>query len=153
MRAARHVFLARLRRRPALVAGLVYYALVFVLALLPGGSGRVLLVSAFALALPIAVVIVWSVIVPMQARRHYRQSAALREEMEARWDTEHLRLQSAKGESRLAWSDYPRWSETGDLLLLFQSDLLHNLLPKGALPPGQVEEIKSLLTRAGSTRF
>ncbi|HSG34155.1 MAG TPA: YcxB family protein, partial [Sphingomonadaceae bacterium] len=69
------------------------------------------------------------------------------------WDAGGIQLVGPKGESRLDWSDYYRWAEDERLVLLFQSRILYNMIPKSALSRGQLDEIRGHLEFAGVRKY
>ena len=69
------------------------------------------------------------------------------------WNEAGTTLTGKKGETRLDWGDYHRWIESPELLLLFQSAMLYNLVPKRALSEGQLVEVRGLLEKAGVKRL
>lgn len=132
--AARHVAIKRLKGRVFLVLIGAFILLALFLAYLQGLSGDgSALVVALIVALPLALVIVIGLLVPWQARRHFRQSRALRDEVQAELTAEGIAFDSDHGSARFDWGDFHSASETGRLLLLFQSEMLYNAVPKAAL--------------------
>jgi hypothetical protein len=51
----------------------------------------------------------------------------------------------ATGESRLDWRAYTKYKETGDVFLLFVSPHRYTWIPKSAMSPAQIEELRGLL--------
>ncbi|MHA6317331.1 YcxB family protein [Altererythrobacter sp. CAU 1778] len=147
--AARFTSMKRLFSRPLLPL-LIGLLVVLAVAAISVGKGQVMLFAiAAALALPIAFAVTLWWVVPWQARRHYRQTAALRDEIALRWDDEGVRMASARGNSRLAWSDFHAFADTASLLILYQSEMLYSMFPKRAFAAGEIEEMKRRARRAG----
>lgn len=51
------------------------------------------------------------------------------------------------GESRLDWAAYTKYKETGPMFLLFFSPYRFTSIPKRAMSPEQVEELRGLLKK------
>lgn len=147
--AARHVAARRLRSRPFLPIFVAMLAAVLALVLIADfGQGRWVTLIAFFIALPLALIIANRLIVPWQAKRHFRQAAALRGETRVEWDDENLRFEGIHGGSRFAWIDFHGWAETAGLVLLYQSELFYNLVPKRVLTADQLADIRNCLETA-----
>ncbi len=101
------------------------------------------------IAVVLAFMLVLHVILPWHARRHYCELAAAHGTTSVDWDAQGISIRGEKGQTRLEWSDFFGWSEQRDLLLLFQSHRLFNLLPKSVLSKEQLAEIRSHLKAAG----
>jgi hypothetical protein len=56
------------------------------------------------------------------------------------------------GESRLDWRAYTKYKETGSLFLLFFSPYRYTSIPKRAMSPEQIEELRGLLKARIFTR-
>lgn len=100
-------------------------------------------------ALLVIVLLVQYVVVPWNARRHFRQSTALQDEITVTWDNDRIRLSGARGVTDFSWSDFHRWSEDEALLLLYHSDAVFNMIPKAALSVMQCQSITAMLSQAG----
>jgi len=107
------------------------------------------LLVALMAAVGVAVLLAVWVLIPWQMKRHFRQAPGLRDEIELSWDDERLSFETTRGNSRLAWSDYHRWGENERLLLLFQSEILYNIVPKAALNADELAAIREALEQAG----
>ena len=109
------------------------------------------LMQPFLLALIGAAIVLFltiRMVVPFHAKRHFRQAAALRDEIAVTWDDEGVSLSGAHGNSRLAWGEFHRWAENDRLVLLFQSQMLYNIVPKRVLTAEQVDDLRSKLQDA-----
>lgn len=126
-------------------AAIVLYAILFFLdrdaALHP-------MLLALMAAVPLAMLLLVKVLLPWQLRRHFRQTAGLKDEVEMSWDADGLRFSAPRGQSRLAWSDYYSWTENDRLLLLYQSEMLFNAVPKAVLSDDQLADFRANLERA-----
>ena len=87
--------------------------------------------------------------VPVAARRIYRQQRGLRQEVTLAWTREELAIQTALGQARLPWADYIRWREDRNIVLLFQSDAIFQMLPKRVLSPAALGELRACAEAAG----
>ncbi|WP_336986330.1 YcxB family protein [Altererythrobacter aquiaggeris] len=101
------------------------------------------------LALIVVVVLVQYLIIPWNARRHYRQSASLKDEITAQWDAKRIEIKGEHGSLKFDWSDFHRWSEDQAIILLYHSEQAFNAVPKSALDDHQLSSIKSYLQKAG----
>lgn len=113
-----------------LVLGLLVLLLVLDLAL----YGRLSATSiAFVVAIPSALLMINLWLVPRLARRQFRQSAALRAPSTIAWDGELIHLACDRGESRIPITALYRWDRTDRAILLYQTEMMFNPVPKAAL--------------------
>ena len=153
VQAMRRMTARRMTRGPA---GWLLIAIAVLLVLLVGLEvlvlGRVSRTAvAIVVAVPIALLLVHFWMVPLMGRRQYRQSVALREETEIGWDDEALRFSSSRGAARLPFGDFHRWDETGDLIMLYQTEMYFHIVPRIAL--GQAApDLITRLAAAGVAR-
>lgn len=145
--------LASARKLPIPIYWLLIAAtLVIAIALLipARGSGLIYEVLIPALiALMIVVVLLQYVYLPWKVRQHHRQAASFRDEITLSWDDDRFRLNGERGSIDFAWTDFHRWSENDDLLLLYHSDLLFHAVPKEALSEGQLDDIVARIHASG----
>ncbi|MCC4590907.1 YcxB family protein [Xanthomonas campestris pv. cannae] len=66
---------------------------------------------------------------PRKVRRLYAQQAALRHRLTCRWDEAGLEVTWADGHVRRSWRDYVRYRENPQVLMLYQNDILFDLVP------------------------
>ncbi|MCI2263466.1 YcxB family protein [Xanthomonas indica] len=66
---------------------------------------------------------------PRKVRRLYAQQAALRHRLTYRWDEAGLEVTWADGHVRRSWRDYVRYRESSQVLMLYQNDILFDLVP------------------------
>jgi hypothetical protein len=152
--ASRHVVARRVPIRPNLLVACALAAGVLGLFVTRGASEgqflRVLVLLVMSLAVVLA--LTFNVFIPWQARNHFRQLAAAKGTTTFSWDEAGAGLAGQKGEARFFWGDFYRWSETDALLILYQSSMLYNIVPKHALQAAQLEDIVALLTANGVKR-
>ena len=67
---------------------------------------------------------------PWKVRRLYAQQRALQEPASVEISTGGLEFRTANGEGLLRWENVYRWRETGDVFVLYQSDVLLHPIPK-----------------------
>ncbi len=126
-------------------AGLTYYS-----------RGDESLVNAVFLPLLLLLIVMLAVVqyvlLPWQSRRHFRETAAFSDEISVEWDEQQFRLGGKRGNMALAWSDFYRWAENDEMILLYQSHVLYHVVPKAALSQDQAGDIIAQLERAGVKR-
>ncbi|WP_183030008.1 YcxB family protein [Altericroceibacterium spongiae] len=84
-----------------------------------------------------------------RARRAYREHKALTGEHIVSWNDEGILFTSPIGSSTLPWSGFYGWLDGPETLLLYQTHMMFNPLPKAILPPGAVSAIANRLRDAG----
>ena len=87
--------------------------------------------------------------IPRQARRSWMQAKRLLIETKARWDSEGITFENARGNSRVPWTDYHRWAADDRSILLYQDDRSFFTLPLGQLPADARDTITGHLKKAG----
>ncbi|WP_340587521.1 YcxB family protein [Erythrobacter alti] len=97
----------------------------------------------------VLVAVLQYLVVPWQARRHYMQSAGLKDEVTVEWDAQGIRLRGSRGESNLAWDDYYRWTEGRSLLLLHISEQMFHTIPESALTAEQWDDFRANIAASG----
>jgi hypothetical protein len=73
-------------------------------------------------------------LVPIQARRLFRQTQALHETQDVTWDDDTLILKAATWSTSEKWTGHPKRKEGSDHFLLYINDLNFRLIPKRAFP-------------------
>jgi hypothetical protein len=129
----------------AIIAVLVAIAL---LGIATGDYGAIMEASLVAIAFVTAITLIFVAVIPVTARRHYRQMAALHGTIQFEWDSDRVRMASSRGTLDMNWSDFVDWDDTGDLVFLFQSDQIYNLVPTRSLTQDQADDLRSNLPRA-----
>ena len=150
--AARVAMRKRLFRPPTvwLLVAIVVVAILLLLLDAMDGYLNVASTAALVVALPaVWLVLLW--LVPVQARRQYRQSAALRDESTLSFDSEALTFTGPRGTIRMPFAEFLAVSDTPDLILLHQTEMFYNLVPKAALGDA-AEELLSRMEAAGVKR-
>jgi hypothetical protein len=81
-------------------------------------------------------------LIPSATRRTYQSHKALQRPSTCSWSESGLTVTNDNGEWRLAWSDFLKWTEDAQVFLLYQSPGLFNMLPKRALTPEQIADVR-----------
>jgi cation transport ATPase len=81
----------------------------------------------------------------IQVRRSLRDSPSAQGEIVVVLDGEGTLTTFPTGESRLSWAAYTKYKETGSMFLLFVSPHRCLSIPKRAMTPQQIEELRSLV--------
>lgn len=109
-------------------------------------------VIAFIAAIAAAFVMLRFWIAPMMGRRQFRQSAALRAEHSISWDEEAVHFVSERGNARMPFAEFYGWSETPELVMLYQTEMFFNLVPKAPLGDA-AGDLFARLDQAGAKRL
>jgi hypothetical protein len=83
-----------------------------------------------AIMAAIVVILVYRYTLARRSRRIFAQQKSLHSEVEASWDNDGLELATPSARSRHHWTDFQKWTEGPNVILLYQSDVLFNMLPK-----------------------
>ena len=81
----------------------------------------------------------------IQVKRCLRCSPSARGEIVLALDDEGTVATFPTGESRLNWRAYTKYKETGSMFLLFFSPYRYMSIPKRAMTPKQIEELRALV--------
>ena len=110
------------------------------------GALPAILVAAFAIGTATAYVamlaLAWRFWFPRRVARHYRQQASLRQAYSVSWDDAGLLAETAQSRTLVRWPDYVRRREDAATVLLYQSDLLFQFLPKRAFTAAQMVSLR-----------
>lgn len=116
------------------------------------GAAAIAVGAALSAIVVLFIFIINSVMIPRKARRIFAQQKSLHEDIEASWDDTALDLSTPSARSRHEWSDFRKWSEGSNVILLYQSDALFNMLPKRAFSPDGLADIRERLSQ-GNVRL
>lgn len=102
----------------------------------------------------LVVLVAWIVfayffILPRQARKIYGQQKTLQYPVEAGWSSEAYSASSAAVASTVPWLDYHGWSADDKIILLMQSPILFQMLPRRALREEQAQDFFTQVSRSG----
>ena len=79
----------------------------------------------------IAVIVVWLIrliVLPMQVRKNLRQQKALSEEMQLSWTQDAFCYAAGQSRTVMAFTDLHGFKVSEDVMLLYHSDFLYNLI-------------------------
>jgi len=115
----------------------------------PGGLAGAVALSALGslllvFSLPVLIVLLLG---PRAARRNFRVVPAFQAPLHYRWDEEGFTSETVSGHSMNRWPSYRRWLENDRLLLLWPHPATYQVLPKRALEPEQVEDLRRFLSQ------
>lgn len=80
-------------------------------------------------------------------RRYFSQQLSLHEPMLIFWDDNGLKTESKSMSSFTPWDNYRIVAENNSIVLLYQSDLMFQFLPKRALSASQIADLRSYAGR------
>jgi hypothetical protein len=83
-------------------------------------------------------------LLPRLSRRYYNQAAVLHEPIIVAWSVDGLSTRSPMVTTSLPWSAYIGRREDDATLLLFQTDMLYQFIPKRVLDEDQVQDLRSV---------
>ena len=70
------------------------------------------------------------IIIPYRSRRIYRQQKSLHQEHQFEWDDQFVYFHSNDVEGKVRWADFIKVKENRNMLSLYYSDTLFNMIPK-----------------------
>jgi len=68
--------------------------------------------------------------IPAQARKHYRQFKGIDAPITYRWSADTICVETNRGAGERSWSDFQRVRESNQLILLYTTDALFEVVPK-----------------------
>jgi len=138
--------------RALLILWAIYFGLAMLLTnLWPVSHPAILAVATGAVTIAVAAGItgVNALLTPRRSRRLYQQQRALHEPFELRWSGESFELSSGSGSGRHPWNHFVKAVEDRHSLMLYQSDLLYNLVPKRVVDETSLASMRAALHGAG----
>ena len=87
-----------------------------------------------------------------RARKLYRQHKSLHSEAIIGWSDGGFSYKSSLASGLQPWGHYRAWTENKDVLVMFLTDNMFNIVPKHDIPEAALEELRSLLEKAGIRR-
>ena len=85
---------------------------------------------------------------PYRARKIYRQQRSLQEPFESQVDETGLHSKTERSTGFADWSYFKKWAEGRNVFLLYQSDVIMNIIPKRLfVEPQGVDEFRLLVAR------
>ena len=108
------------------------------------GALEATLISAGAVAGMAVGLLTWQrFMIPIQARKLYRQLKSLHSPMGFTWDAEGTFLSGETGSSRTPWSHYRRVRESASMFLLYLTDNMYHAVPKRVLADsGEIDRFR-----------
>jgi len=113
------------------------------------GAIGVIALNAIFVAIVVLMIAIYFLFVPISTRRTYRKHKALHRPYTYSWSEAGLAITSSSGQWHVAWSDYLKWTENAQVFILYQAPRLFNILPKRALTPEQVVDLRQCAARIG----
>lgn len=90
-------------------------------------------------------------ILPRKVRRLHAQQATLRHVVTYAWDETDIQVSWSGGQSRRPWSDFVRFRENAQVLLLYHNDMLFEVVPVAWFADAaQRDEFRRLASRVGT---
>jgi hypothetical protein len=112
------------------------------------------LMSLAALFAGCSVFLLRAIALPIQVRKNLRQQKALAEEIQLSWTDDEFCLAAGKSQTVMPFTDLHGFRASGDVILLYRTDLLYNLVPVAALGgSGLHEAFIQCLVGAGVRRL
>ncbi|ETR75861.1 hypothetical protein X566_18895 [Afipia sp. P52-10] len=147
---ANKLFVLNSLRSPAAVVGWVLFALAGVIFLglslgehRPQDKAVYGGVAASCLVLLVALPLLnYFVLAPLYARRTYAKQKTLHYPIIFSWSEAGLKTENENGSWTVAWTDYLKWSENSQVILLYQAPRLFQMLPKRVLTVEQQADIR-----------
>ena len=125
-------------------------AVVFAMVMKLLGGIPALLPSAICIAIiPFIIVGSWSLRIyglgGWKARRTFRAQKTLQRPFRISWTDRDVSFESEFGHTRFQWSDFFKIRENHHCILLYQSRLLYQLIPKSAFKASELEDFRSAM--------
>lgn len=133
-----------------IVAGVLMVLAVALMSLTGTKPDAVLVGGILGTVVGLVAVSLW--FAPYLVRCQFAQSAALRASYTLSWDETALRFESERGHAVMPFSEFHAWCEVGDVLMLYQTQMMFHIVPLGALGAA-AEDLRASLSAAGVRRF
>lgn len=89
--------------------------------------------------------------IPRKVRRLHAQQAALRHAITYAWDENGLEVTWSGGQARRPWTDFIRYRESSQVLLLYHNDMLFDMVPTSwFVDAAQREAFRRLASQVGT---
>ena len=88
---------------------------------------------------------------PKKVRKLYAQYKGIGEPTEITWTSDLVEARGPRGQGARKWTDYVRFRENDQVVLLYITDQLWEAFPKSCFTKAQLEEFRSHAMRAGET--
>jgi hypothetical protein len=84
---------------------------------------------------------------PRTVKKYYAEQKTLRDEYTVTWSEAGVIITTSSSRMEHSWSDFLRWAQNNQLVLLYQSSRGFNILAKRAFSPEQLDDFTGHLTR------
>lgn len=109
--------------------------------------------STYQLLFGIFAIIILPLSVFWSARKHFHSNARIRETIKYEFTPQTMRVNGDSFQSELEWhKTYKVW-EMQDWFLIYQSNLVFNMIPKRFFTTNQLIEFKELLKKSSITKL
>jgi hypothetical protein len=81
------------------------------------------------------------------AARYFKKNPSLQKEIRVQLDEDGVEHWAQDMHSKSGWSNFLRWQESKNLILLYPNTRIFTMLPKRAFAPGEVDQLRELLAR------
>lgn len=82
------------------------------------------------------------------ARKAFSQQKTLQMPYRISWTDQGILLQSEYGDARMPWGDFRKLREDRNIILLYESDRLHRLIPKRCFTAAQLADFQACMALA-----
>ena len=104
------------------------------------------LLDLFFVVAIVFLILNFAVYLPWKTRRIYKQQKALQRELAFVFDEDGVSVSSQNGQSVTPWDDYLKWKQNDQLILIYLSDCMYHMLPKGLfVDPADFDRVRDLL--------
>ena len=87
---------------------------------------------------------------PRQMKRLFDQTASLHEPFTVEWNDTEFKSTNDMGNTTIPWEKFRKFKEDETLILLYQSDMMFNMVRKSDFEsPEQLEDFRSHLAKIG----
>ena len=87
-------------------------------------------------------------VLPRRVKRIYAQQKSLQLNYEVAWDDAAMDVTTSQGTLHYPWTDFVRWNENATTLLVYQSDMMFNFIPKHTLNGDNLDDFRAKLSAA-----
>ncbi len=82
---------------------------------------------------------------PRRARQQFRQQRSIQRDAVLTWGADGLTMVTTSGYSRHTWAEFSKWAESEEIIGLFFTDRLLTFIPKRALSPDELTDLRRTL--------
>ena len=144
-------YLKSKRSKRAFILGTLFMLAMGLITIWPFGLKNGLIITVLALAYWVVAYSLMLAIqywrLPAQSRRHFEQHKALHAPHSITWSDSDIVFTSAGSTTRLAWTDFVDVLEDEQYIMLRQTEILFNPVPKRALTAEQITDLRDHANR------